>query len=158
MTCREAETQIYGDQDVASSGARAAELQQHLQSCAACSRLSATLKNCLDHWRADADGVRTPDPQFEWPKIRRALTEDGGRSSGRRAWAIMLPAAAAAAIAAAVYVSGERTGPAAAQTPATATRGAVAPAAMNQPTVVFVDDKSGWTFVWSDDASTAQNI
>lgn len=152
MNCREAEACIHAEHDGALADDRSAALRAHLGTCAACRRLRAQLTDALDALRADAQNVRVPDAEREWQALRRQLrAAEPSRDRSRIAW-FGVPLAAAAALVVAFFVTPKSGSDAssAAPTPLVAKQ-TVAPAAVApaNSTIVYVDDASGWTFVWS---------
>ncbi len=162
MNCREAEQHIFAERDGALDQTQRAALALHLQACAGCRRIQNDLAEFVATWRATDAAVRVPDADIEWHKLRRALNRSPERA--HVAWArwIAIPGAVAAAAAIALYVAPDRSGTASPPKTSTlvARNGsptAVSPAAAS--TVVYVDDKSGWTFVWEPDtAANGQHI
>ena len=163
MNCREAKNYIFAERDGALGEAQRAALVSHLASCTDCQAVRTDLEQCLTELHATAANVRVPDADIEWQKVRRALRAEEEPAVRRRSFAgwLALPAAAAAAVAIGLYVrtgsptgsdisAGDRVATVAPTTPGTAT--APSPSA-----VVYVDDQSGWTFVWATDADTDQD-
>jgi anti-sigma factor RsiW len=151
MNCREAEHQIFAERDGALETTQRAALASHLDGCAACRRLQQNFAITVEVWRAELTSAKLPDAELEWQKLRREIR--GGAGSSRQVrrrhpgW-FAIPLAAAAAIAAALFVNHDT------ETPIETTQSvarAGAKAAEGASTVVFVDEKSGWTFVVAAD-------
>lgn len=152
MNCRQAQRQIFATRDgvIAETDRRA--LAEHLAGCAVCQQVDAGFTAAIQAWRADSSQVRVPDPQREWQRLSHTMAR-GERSPARRhltGW-LALPLAAAAAVAVGVFVTPnepDREG----GSRGTAVAGKAEAAAIDS-TVVYVDEKSGWTFVWTTDSS-----
>jgi anti-sigma factor RsiW len=157
MNCREAKQHIFAEPDGALASAERAALAAHLNQCEACQQIHTQLTRTIAVWRTETKNLQVPDADLEWQKLRREIR--GGTTSARRyplGW-FALPLAAAAAVAM-FFFSPSLNRP---ETPARTTTeiASTAPnaASPNASTVVFVDDKSGWTFVWTGD-DAAQHI
>jgi hypothetical protein len=161
MNCREAQLQICAERDNASTLRPGPELDVHLAHCDACRRVRDELAAALAGWRAETLNVALPSVDREWHAVRRQIR--GGAASGaefgsrpRRnlfAW-IAVPLGAAAAVAVAFFVSPP--------SPSAQSRASVEHIARvnsveapgnDASTMVLVDDKSGWLFVWATDAN-----
>jgi len=164
MNCREAEQQIFAARDGALDEFRRAALASHLDDCAACRRVQNDLSTFVETWREGSEQVRVPDPQIEWRKLQRRIAEPAQPRRSRATW-LALPSAAFAAAALAIGVHLRPTSTPAIPTskpapvgvaavpPSVATPSITVSTAINAaPAVVFVDDKSGWTFVWDGDS------
>lgn len=162
MNCREAQSEIFAERDGAPDNTRGAALDAHLALCADCRRVRADLTTALATWRTGVDRVTVPDAEREWHAVRRRIrggAEAGATSVSRRrhhffAW-FAVPLGAAAAIAVTLFML-----PTASTNSSTVSSGShVARAnSVDVPgnpasTMVFVDDKSGWLFVWANDAN-----
>ncbi|PTX94233.1 zf-HC2 domain-containing protein [Opitutus sp. ER46] len=156
MNCQKAQLQIVAARDGAVAEPQRAALAEHLGACPACREFAAQLTAGIAGWREQASTVPLPDVEREWYAVRRRIrTEQPARSTRSLAAWLTLPLAAAAAVAIGLYVTPGH------QAPASAPHNVAAPVAMAPATdaaapvstVVFVDDKSGWTFVLSPDAS-----
>lgn len=155
MNCRAAQKQIFAARDGVLEDIQRAALASHLEACAVCRQVERGLGDFVDAWREEIENQRTPDPALEWRKLQRRIAEPNAQPRRNRSWlAIPALALAAAAIAIGVYVEPNRPAPQAispAATVAVATPPASSsPVALQPAAVVFVDDKSGWTFVWDD--------
>lgn len=149
MDCREAQQRIFAERDGALDNSQRAALVAHTTHCASCREMRDRLATAIDSWRTSTRGVSVPDAELEWQKIRREIR--GGASAtvrGVRLGWFALPVAAAAAIAVTFFVN-----PAGDGSPApkerTVARAHVEASVENASPVVFVDDKSGWVFVWA---------
>jgi hypothetical protein len=153
MNCRKAEHLIFAERDGALDEIQRAALVSHVRQCVCCSRLQSGLAETVDGWRAAHRDIRIPDAELEWQNLRRQIRGGVGRANvaPRKAVAwYAVPLAAAAAIAAAVFINeGARHSSLATQTKPSVAR--ATPSAENASTVVFVDEKSGWTFVVAAD-------
>ncbi|MEO5958062.1 MAG: zf-HC2 domain-containing protein [Opitutaceae bacterium] len=158
MNCREATPQIFAERDGALDETQRAALAEHLTQCTGCQKMRDSFATAVDALRHSTEQVRVPDAELEWQKLRREIRGGAGStaaaSTRRMAW-FGLPLAAAAAAAVALFMN---TGPTN-QTGATdQQRTAIAkgadPAGASPSTVVFVDDKSGYVFVWADDTKS----
>jgi hypothetical protein len=157
MNCREAQSQLYAGRDLTPDNNRRAALDGHLAQCGECRRIRENLTTALAAWRIEVTRVRVPDAELEWQAVRRQIR--GGVEAGatraprsRRnlfSW-VAVPVGAAAALA----VTFMMVKPANFSTPSdahVAQANSVEVAGNNASTVVFVDDKSGWLFVWASD-------
>jgi anti-sigma factor RsiW len=158
MNCREATPQIFAERDGALDEIQRAALAEHLAHCAGCRKMRESFATAVDALRHSTEQVRVPDAELEWQKLRREIRGGAGStaatSTRRMAW-FGLPLAAAAAVALAFFMNS----PTSDQTDgAERTRLAIAksadPAVASPSTVVFVDDKSGYVFVWADEAKS----
>jgi anti-sigma factor RsiW len=155
MNCHEAESQIFAERDGTLDNSQRAVLAQHLAQCASCRRLSEGFMAAVDYWRAEAQQVRVPDAELEWQKLRREIRGGVGSGSAARpartflAWSAV-PVAAAAALA---FVLMLKPGAPSSTTPNAAIARVTnsEAAAEKSPTVVFTDEKTGWTFVVAAD-------
>jgi anti-sigma factor RsiW len=161
MNCREAEHHIFAERDGTLENNQRAALAAHVGTCSACRQFQVNLGKAVDTLRASTQQVRVPDAELEWQKLRREIR--GGATAStttqRRsslAW-FALPLATAAALALAFFInprapnsgSSSSPNPTVAQVDPTATS-----ESESASTVVFVDDKSGWTFVWASNDGT----
>jgi predicted anti-sigma-YlaC factor YlaD len=159
MTCREAHRHLSAARDDALDSSQRDRLAAHLADCAACRRLSDNLGALFATWREASENVRAPDATIEWQKLRRAIRgETPVATSARRpllAW-LAFPATAVAIAAVALFVS--PTPPKTDGTRSTIARAGATTAAHKDraPAMVYVDDKSGWTFVWAEDDGTTR--
>jgi hypothetical protein len=151
MNCRQAERHIVSERDSALDELQRAALAAHVASCASCQRMQEALTVAIASWRAEGVRVRLPDADIEWQKVRREIR--GGPVKERRSlvtW-LAIPLGAAAAVAIGLYiVPTSQNGSTAMETRTVATREsspAMTGGTQDASTVVFVDDKSGWTFV-----------
>lgn len=161
MNCSAARQQIFAERDGALGQAQRAALAEHVAGCAECRRVRHDLAAAVDVWRADVREARIPSPDVEWQKVRRRLHAGATHRRSMAAW-VAVPVAAAAAVAIGLYVA-----PGGHHEPAGGTR-EVAAAVENRPavigvapadsTVVYVDDKSGWTFVWEPTSANDRQI
>lgn len=152
MHCRSAERQIFAELDGALDSTQRAELAAHLATCAACRAIADRLSNTLTTWRDEATRVSVPDAELEWHKVRREIRGAPSPAKSSKLTWIALPFAGAAAAAALGIYIGTSSTPA---EPKLNTAPVIA-AAMPHPepsTVVYVDEKSGWTFVVAADDS-----
>lgn len=152
MNCSAARQQIFAERDGVLGDSQRAALAEHLAGCAACRQVRDGLVVAIETWRSEVRQVRVPDAAIEWQKLRRSMRSPSAQPRrSLTAW-IAVPVAAAAAVAIGLYVVPHQ--PSApigtASNSAVATANAPVPALSPAPasTVVYVDDKSGWTFVW----------
>lgn len=153
MNCREAEHQIFAERDGALDSHQRAALGAHVAQCATCRQMRDGLAHAIESWRVSTEAVRTPDADLEWLNLRREIRRGAGAkpaSTARSPWAtwVALPAAAAAALAVVLAVRHGNRGATPEATKAVA-RAHVEASVENASPVVFVDDKSGWVFVWA---------
>ena len=159
MNCREAQSRIFAERDGALDNPQRAALEEHVAQCSGCQRIRDGLTTVFTTWRNDVNRAAAPDAEREWHAVRRRIRggdEVGGAPASRPrrnlfAW-LALPLGAAAAVAVALFVLFQ---------PATTVPESAKPVARiahansvevpgdNASTVVFVDDKSGWLFVWA---------
>lgn len=166
MNCREAEKHLFAADDGALADGQRAALASHLDGCAACRHIRNELSGFVATWRTETEQTRVPDAGIEWRKLQRQLSASSDQRRTRVSWfALPSAALAAAAVAIGVYF-GVNHAPVATNQPAAPTVAmttpseatiaptppSVAPSISQSSTVVFVDDKSGWTFVWDDDS------
>ncbi len=153
MNCREAESQIFAERDGPLDSVQRAALAAHVGSCAQCLRMQRTLGAAVVSLQSTARLVRVPDADLEWQKLRRTIR--GGvtaTSSQRRAAWFALPFAAAAALALALFMNPEWTSEVGGSRSSVQVARTKAAAPGDRPaTVVFVDDQSGFVFVWNAD-------
>jgi hypothetical protein len=159
MNCREAQSRIFAERDDALDTSQRAALEAHVAQCGDCQRIRDDLTTALTTWRNNVNRVAVPNPEREWHSIRRKIrggveAGEAPRSPARRnlfAW-IALPLGAAAAVAVALFVA-LRPAPTAIESVKPIARIAHANSVEvpgdKASTVVFVDDKSGWLFVWA---------
>jgi hypothetical protein len=163
MNCREAQSQIFAERDDALDNTRRAALDGHLAQCDDCRRISADLTAALAAWRTEVSQVTVPNAEREWHAVRRQIR--GGAEAGaarvarpRRnlfTW-IGVPLGAAAALALGLFVLSPTSPPVESGTHSAAhiaRANSVEVPANNATTMIVVDDKSGWTFVWASDAA-----
>ncbi|HVS50921.1 MAG TPA: hypothetical protein VHD62_01105 [Opitutaceae bacterium] len=158
MNCREAQHHLFAE-DGAPRDARRAAFAEHAAQCAACRQLGENLARTIATWRDSAESARVPDAELEWQKLRREI-RGGTRAAAplrgwRAAW-LTVPLAAAAALATMFFTSSKSPSDAPHATVVASakhnTSGAAAKAGdsgNDASTLVYVDDKSGWTFVWA---------
>jgi len=162
MNCREAQSQIFAERDGALDNSQRAALDGHLASCDGCRRSRENLTAALTAWRIEITQVTVPDAEREWHAVRRRIR--GGMEAGaervsrpRRTlftW-FAIPVGAAAAVALAFFVAPRATStlPAEDHSGANVARASSVEVSGNKaPSMIFVDDKSGWTFVWASEA------
>ena len=162
MNCREAQSQLCAEPDGALDDRQRAALDGHLAQCEGCRRTRDELSAVFLAWRSEVSRTPVPDVDREWYAVRRRMRggAEAGAPAPRRsrhlfAW-IGVPLGAAAALALALFVSPRltSTAPAAAHPPAEIARAnSVDVPGNNATTMVFVDDKSGWLFVWASDST-----
>lgn len=163
MNCREAQSQIFAERDGALDHSQRAALDRHLALCDGCRRSRETFTAALTAWRIEVSQVTVPDAEREWHAVRRRLR--GGMEAGaerperpRRSlftW-LAVPVGAAAAVALAFFVapsSAPQHSPEAHGGANIARANSVEVSGSKAPSMIFVDDKSGWTFVWAADAN-----
>lgn len=149
MNCQNAEHCLYTGRNELAEAQRA-ELAAHLSTCPACRQIATNLDSCLLAMQTETRHVPVPNPDFEWAKVRRQLHRQNSPAHPLARW-LALPAAVAAAAAIGLYVSREPSQLPAQRTAAPVIARSDAPAAAEPSTVVFVDDRSGWTFVVASD-------
>lgn len=152
MNCREAERHIFADRDGALDAGLRATLGAHVATCAQCRQVQESLAQSIDGWRANTQAARVPDAEIEWQKLRREIRGGVTTSQSRRlrmGW-LALPVAAAAAVAIAFFAPSSPDGAprSVAEKPIVA-RANIEASVENASPVVFVDEKSGWVFVWA---------
>ncbi|HVU32324.1 MAG TPA: hypothetical protein VHE61_02745 [Opitutaceae bacterium] len=159
MNCREVQRQLAAAPEIEIPASTQTALASHLAGCAACRRVNEALVGGLAAWRARTVDGHVPDAENAWIELRRVIRNSS--SAPRRpalAW-LAIPVAAAAAAVAAFYVAptSRRTAapPAAALVASHLPAGPAGNSA--DSTVVFVDDKSGWTFVLSSDTGARRS-
>lgn len=156
MNCREAEHHISAERDRALDTNQQQALMEHVAECAACRRLREDLTVSIEAWRMAEQQVRVPSADIEWQKLRREIR--GGASTTTRrsigAW-LAVPLAAAAAIAIGLFVSPDirHFGTPSRPSETVVRDGPPSGASIAAASVVYVDDKSGWTFVWAPDGA-----
>lgn len=158
MNCREAEHHIYAERDGALNANQRAGLAEHVSRCAACQKTQQVLSTAVRRWSAATLDAQIPDMDREWAKLRREIRSETEPVRTRLGW-IAIPIAGAAAVAIGLYLAPIR-GPKNLPTDAIAV--AASESATSSPdttsTVVYVDDKSGWTFVLAGDSNAQQHI
>jgi hypothetical protein len=159
MNCREAQSQIFAERDGALDNAQRAALDGHIAHCGDCQRMREDFTAALASWRNEASHVAVPNVEREWHAVRRRIR--GGSDSGAERvehprrnlftrFALPLGAAAAAAVAFFVTLQPSSTGVAGTHPePKIARANSVDVPANDATTVIMVDDKSGWLFVWA---------
>ncbi|MGH7945810.1 MAG: zf-HC2 domain-containing protein [Opitutaceae bacterium] len=157
MTCREAQSQLFAERDGALDQNRRAALDGHLAECGDCKRIRENLTAALAAWCTGASHATVPNAEREWHAVRRRIRggDEAGATRASRsrrnlfAW-LAVPLGAAAAFAVAMLVMKPASAP---NEPVThiAEANIVEVAGDYASTVVFVDDKSGWLFVWASD-------
>jgi|SRR5687767_14441391 len=157
MNCREAQSQLFAERDGALDTTQRAGLEDHLLHCGDCRRIRENLTAVIATWRTEVYQAPVPNAEREWHAVRRRIR--GGDEAGathsspsRRnlfTW-LAIPIGAAAAIAMAVLVVAPPATPDQAVTQM-AQANTVEVTGDNATTMVFVDDKSGWLFVWASD-------
>lgn len=120
------------------------------------------LSAALSYWRTDATATAVPNAEIEWQQVRRKI-RGGTDALGRpprharpafASWfALPLVAGAAAALSFFLFPGTPEMAPAPRRATQTARADAVEAPGNNASTMVFVDDKNGWLFVWASDAS-----
>lgn len=165
MNCREAQSQLFAERDGALDQTQRAALDGHLAHCGDCQRIRDDLSAALTAWRAGVSHTPVPDAEREWHAVRRRIR--GGAETGavrparsRRnllTW-LAVPLGAAAAVALALFVAPQSSPPVQSAVPPAqvARANSVDVASDKATTVVFVDDKSGWLFVWASDPAPKQ--
>ena len=163
MNCREAQSHLFRERDAALDNIQRVALDGHLAQCDGCKRVREDLTAALTVWRIETTQVTMPDAEREWHAVRRRIR--GGDEAGAAHTArprrnlfsfIAVPLGAAAAVALALFVSPKLSSDLPAEGHAGATLARAHPVEVSgssAPTMVFVDDKSGWTFVWATEAA-----
>jgi hypothetical protein len=159
MNCREAHSQIFAERDGALDNIQRAALDSHIAHCGDCQRMREDFASALASWKNEVSQVAVPNVEREWHAVRRRIR--GGSESGAERverprrnlftrFALPLGAAAAAAIAVFVTLQPNSTREVGTQSGSRiAQANSVEVPANNSTTVVMVDDKSGWLFVWA---------
>lgn len=162
MNCREVQSHLFAEGERTPEGPARADFESHLATCAGCRRIRDDLTVTFTTWRNDVTAGPVPDPDREWYAVRRRIR--GGAAAGTTSatqrtqklltW-VGVPLGAAAAVAFALFLSPRATAPDAAPAvtaaPAQVARAdSVDVVANNASTMVMVDEKSGWLFVWAD--------
>jgi hypothetical protein len=166
MNCREAQSQLFAERDGALATTQRVALDSHLAQCGDCQRARENLSAALTTWRTAVSLARVPDVEREWHAVRRQIRGGAEAGAGRNprsrrslfTW-LAVPLGAAAAVALALFVSPQifPTVPSGAQSTAHVVgANSVDIASHTATTVVFVDDKSGWLFVWASDPTPKQ--
>ena len=158
MNCHKTRHDIFAERDGLLGTAERGALAEHLEQCPACRTMRNDFTATIEAWRASPERVTLPDANLEWQKVRREI-QHGTRSNGSSwrspvTW-FALPLAAAAALAVVLFVPSPfspETGDRVSSVAATAGGSDGSAAAEPASTVVFVDDKTGWVFVWADDS------
>jgi anti-sigma factor RsiW len=162
MNCHAVQQLLSAERDQALGADLRGELETHLAGCAACRQLRATWAEAAESWRATTAGVRVPDAQMEWQRIRRRLNGEPEREAqpGRgifTQWRVATLGAIAAAVAVGLFLApaGMRgpQAPTAAMAAASVNTDSVEVGGEASSAMVFVDDKSGWLVVWAADAT-----
>lgn len=158
MNCRQARDDIFRERDGVLDSAGQSALLEHVTQCAACRRVRENAAAAMNAWRSEVDRVRVPEANAEWQKVRREIRQearpDGSARHSIVKW-LALPLAATAALAVALFVvtpPPENGGQAVSIAAASDVSDGSAPSD-TASTVVFVDDKTGWVFVWADDGT-----
>ena len=162
MNCREAQSHLFTARDGALDNNQRAALDGHLAQCDGCRKVRNDLSAALTVWRTEVHLVTVPDAEREWHAVRRRIR--GGAEAGAVREArprrnlftfLAIPVGAAAAVALALFVSPKVSTTLPAENLEGANIARAHPTEVsgsNAPTMVFVDDKSGWTFVWANEA------
>jgi hypothetical protein len=160
MNCREAQQQIFAERDGTLDAAARAAFAGHIAQCGGCRRIREELTAGLGAWRAQVAGVRIPDPEREWQAVRRVIRGGVGTGAERAAYPrrsalswFAVPFTAAAAVAMALLIAPRPTDPGMSvplRSQASRADSIEVPGS-NASTMVYVDDKSGWLFVWASD-------
>jgi hypothetical protein len=164
MNCREVQPQIFAERDGTLDKNLRAALDGHLAQCDACRRIRDNLTAALAAWRTEVANVVVPDAEREWHAVRRRIrggAEAGAERSSRPRrnlfTRLAVPLGAAAAIAVTLFVVTQESSVAPSSAPANVARANSGDVpADDATTMVFVDDKSGWLFVWASDATPKQ--
>lgn len=163
MNCHEAQSHLFRERDGALDNPQRVALDGHLAQCDGCRRVHEDLAAALTLWRVDSTKVAMPDAEREWHAVRRRIR--GGDEAGtvrasrprRNLFSfVALPLGAAAAVALALFVSPKLSTELPAESHAGANIARAHPVEVsgsNAPAMIFVDDKSGWTFVWATEAN-----
>lgn len=160
MKCSYARQQIFAERDGALGEPQRAALAEHVAGCPDCRRVRDDLTVTIETWRQEFRQARVPSADLEWQKLRREIRgAPAHRRHSMTTW-IAVPTAAAAAVAIGLYVAPHERPHAAANSAAQTVAVNNPPATAATPaatsTVVYVDDKSGWTFVWEPTANGQQ--
>lgn len=159
MNCRQAEHHIFAERDGTLDALQQTALSDHVTACPNCRRMRDGFAAAVETWRTDVGQVRLPDADLEWQKLRHRMQREN-RPVRRSVlnW-FALPLGAAAALAVGLYVAKSPSDKLpAGQAAAVAAATSIPTASEPESTVVFVDDKSGWTFVWAADNDAAGHI
>lgn len=154
MNCHDAETLLQLERDGALEAGGRASLAAHVSECAHCRQLQVKLTAVSQVLQQEAAHVRTPEPMIEWRKLQRTLHQESRPAlAGWLRW-LTIPAAIGAAAALALYVQ-----PGSNPEPQPKERVVRVEAVREPSAIVYVDDRSGWTFVWSPvPAASGQTI
>ncbi len=160
MNCRQAEHHISAERDQALDSIQQQALMAHIADCQACRTLRNNLAAAVDSWRSEENSVRVPDAELEWYKVRREIRNAPATHHALRLiWMAVPVTAAAAAVAIGLYVApGARQETAGTPVREIAQRQTAVTASPESASIVYVDDKSGWTFVWSSDSENGRTI
>ncbi len=149
MNCHDAEKLLNLERDGAIDQEGRASLAAHVSTCAHCRQLQARLMAVGTLLREEATALRTPDPMIEWRKLQRTLHEEPKPAFAAWLRWLTIPAALGAAAALALYVQ-----PGGDLDPQPKERVVRVEAVREPAAIVYVDDRSGWTFVWSADPAS----
>lgn len=147
MNCRLAKRWIHAGSEAAPSTAQRVELAAHLAECPGCRRLEAALSEAMAAWRAQAAAMPEPNTERAWSALRRSIRQTQPERRRASPWWAFASLGAAAALGIGLWIApGGDPAPESQRAIARATEPTQA-----ESTVVYVDDRSGWTFVWSAD-------
>ena len=157
MNCRKARYDIFRERDGRLGSAGQGALMEHVTQCTACRRVRENVAAAMKAWRSEVDSVRVPEANIEWQKVRREIRQEprpgGSARHSIMKWLALPLAAAALAVALFIVIPSPETGGQAASTAAASGVNDGSAPSETASTVVFVDDKTGWVFVWADDGT-----
>lgn len=158
MNCREVQNLLFAEREPALDHPQRAAFDGHVAGCAACRQVRDNLADVFATWRTTTENTVSPNADQEWQAVRRRLRSEANTGAGRRHWNLFpwlaVPLGAAAALGVALFVASPTTRPTPSGPPTAPTARAIAVEAPgnNASMMVFLDDKSGWLFVWAADA------
>jgi anti-sigma factor RsiW len=138
MNCRAIEPLLLAERDGVLTSEQHAALAEHVAGCPACRRERQVYGEAVTFLKTDAANIAVPNIDEEWRAVRARLRAPAKPAKKPRAPLIWFgaPLAAAAALAAAFFVS----------------RPVPSPQPAEAAPVAYVDGDSGWLVVWAADA------
>lgn len=153
MNCHSAHRLLSAERDGALADDERATLEAHVAACGECRQMRTVLGVALDAWRANQARVKVPDAERAWQDIHREIRQTSlGKSGKSRAlprWTLAMGAAAAVTIAATILPRWSDNFVPATEPLLEMARADYVETANNSPSMVYVDDQSGWLVVWA---------